>query len=122
MDRDGGARQAAVTGVSLAPVARVGKASDRREIECDLIVVSGGDAPATALLSQAGATTVYDDATGHFRLGELPPGVWAAGQVAGEGQWGIAAESGERAGLDVARALGLRRTARRRGAPSCASG
>ena len=98
----------AVTGVALAPVARVGKTSDRREIECDLLLVSGGDAPATALLSQAGATTVYDEATGQFRLGELPAGLWAAGQVAGEGQWGIAAESGERAGLDVARALGLR--------------
>ncbi len=96
-----------VTGVALAPVASLGKTSDRREIECDLLVVSGGDAPATALLSHAGATTVYDEATGQFRLGKRPPGVWAAGQVAGEGQWGIAAESGERAGLDVARALGL---------------
>jgi sarcosine oxidase, subunit alpha len=96
-----------VTGVALAPVASLGRTGDRREVECDLLVVSGGDAPSTALLTHAGATTVYDETTGHFKLGDLPAGLWAAGQVAGEGAWGIAAESGERVGLEVARALGL---------------
>ncbi len=96
-----------VTGVALVPVASVGKTADRREVECDLLIVSGGDAPATALLTHAGASTVYDEANGQFRLGDLPAGLWAAGQVAGEGAWGIAVESGERVGLEVARALGL---------------
>ena len=44
---------------------------------------------------------------GHFRLDRLPAGVWAAGQLAGEGHWNIARESGELAGLEAARALGL---------------
>ena len=97
----------AVTGASLAPLARLADSAARREVDCDLLVVSGGDAPASALVSQAGGKTVYDEARGHFRLAELPPGIWAAGQLAGEGLWGIAAESGELVGLGAARALGL---------------
>jgi sarcosine oxidase subunit alpha len=86
------------------------------------VLVCGGEAPATALLSQAGGRTEYDPERGHFRLAELPPGVWAAGDLAGEGQVGegqagagragagrelSAATSGERAGLAAAHALGL---------------
>ncbi len=108
----------AVEGVTLAPVAdaeRVGAGphgsgaagSARRQIECDLLLVSGGEAPATALIAQAGGRTEYDRARGHFALAELPPGVWAAGQVAGEGDEHSAQSSGERAGLAAAHALGL---------------
>jgi sarcosine oxidase, subunit alpha len=100
----------AVRGAVLAPLAGLspGVAPNRqRELECDLLVVSGGDAPATALITQAGGQTIYDAARGHFRLGELPAGISAAGQVAGEGGWGIARESGELAGIEAARALGL---------------
>ena len=108
----------AVEGVTLAPVAdaeRVGAGphgsgaagSARRQIECDLLLVSGGEAPATALIAQAGGRTEYDRARGHFALAELPPGVWAAGQVAGEGDEHSAQASGERAGLAAAHALGL---------------
>ena len=107
MDGDFSARQEERERRDARAVASITKSNDRRDIACDLLIVSGGDAPATALLTHAGATTVYDDATGQFRLGELPPGVWACGQVAGQGQWGIAAESGERVGLEVARTLGL---------------
>ncbi len=67
--------------------------------ECDLIVVSGGFMPVTSLLSQAGAQTRYDPARGCFVLGELPPGVFAAGEVAGYDGPEAAARSGERAGL-----------------------
>jgi sarcosine oxidase subunit alpha len=99
-----------VRAVSLAPlgdVAPEGLPRELRELECDLLIVSGGDAPATALPTQAGATTVYDEARGHFRLDRLPAGIWAAGQLAGEGHWNIATESGELAGLEATRALGL---------------
>jgi sarcosine oxidase, subunit alpha len=102
--------RSAVRGAVLAPLAGLGAGAppnQRRELECDLLVISGGDAPATALIMQAGSKTVYDEARGHFRLGELPPGVSAAGQLAGEGGWGIARESGELAGIEAARALGL---------------
>ncbi len=94
-----------VRSVALAPAGS--SSSERRELECDLVVVSGGEAPATSLLAQAGATTAYDPQRGHFRLHELPSGVWAAGEVAGEGAFRCAAPSGELAGLRVAQALGL---------------
>ena len=54
-----------------------------RPFDCDLLVVSGGSVPATSLLLQAGREARYDDARGHFALGELPDGVHAAGEVAG---------------------------------------
>jgi sarcosine oxidase, subunit alpha len=66
--------------------------------ECDLVVVSGGFAPATSLLSQAGARTAYDEARGFFALLETPQGVYAAGEVAGYTDAEAAALSGERAG------------------------
>jgi sarcosine oxidase subunit alpha len=53
------------------------------EIDCDLLVVSGGSAPATSLLRQAGAGSE----------------VFAAGEVAGHGELEAARRSGERAGL-----------------------
>jgi sarcosine oxidase, subunit alpha len=100
----------AVQGTALAPLQSLGAggaAAEHREFECDLLIVSGGDAPATALPAQAGAETAYDEALGQFRLAKLPAGVWAAGQLAGEGGWGLAEESGELAGLQSAHALGL---------------
>jgi len=100
----------AVERAVLAPVGGLGpgdSAAQRKEIGCDLLVVCGGEAPATALVAQAGATTVYDEAHGHFRLGELPAGVWAAGQLAGEGAYRVAEASGELAGLEAAEAVGL---------------
>ena len=99
-----------VRGAVLAPLAdpRTAAAPNgRREVECDLLIVSGGEAPATALVTQAGGRTEYDAERGHFRIAELPPGVWAAGQLAGEGDHQLAEASGERIGLEVAQALGL---------------
>ncbi len=81
--------------------------SERREFDCDLVIVSGGDAPATALVTQAGARTAYDERRGYFRITELPATVWAAGQLAGEGDHHLAHASGERAGLEAAHAIGL---------------
>jgi len=101
----------AVTGVTLAPAADGGGAgaagAGPRQLECDLLLVAGGEAPATALIAQAGGRTEYDPERGHFRLAELPPGVWAAGEVSGEGEDHAAQASGERAGLAAAHALGL---------------
>ena len=89
--------------------------SERREFDCDLVIVSGGDAPATALITQAGARTAYDEQRGYFRITEVPASVWAAGQLAGEGEHHLAQASGERAGLEVAHALGLGDHGRRPG-------
>jgi sarcosine oxidase subunit alpha len=97
-----------VTSAALAPLpgGSNGAAAQRRELECDLVVVSGGEAPATALIAQAGGRAAYDGSAGHFALTELPPGIWAAGQVAGEGAYQIAESSGELAGLGAAAACG----------------
>jgi sarcosine oxidase subunit alpha len=84
-----------------------GPGGESRRIECDLLLVCGGESPATALAGQAGARTEFDAALGHFRLAELPQGIWAAGDVAGEGLEPLAGSSGERAGLAAAHALGL---------------
>jgi sarcosine oxidase subunit alpha len=78
-----------------------------RTLACDLVVVSGGDMPATSLIQQAGARTSYDEAGGHFRLDELPEGLHAAGEVAGHTRSEAIALSGEAAGLEAALALGL---------------
>jgi sarcosine oxidase subunit alpha len=90
----------AVTGAVLEPLA--GRGSMRLELDCDLVVVSGGEAPATALVSQAGGRTGYDTHRGHFAITELPAGISAAGQVAGHGAPEQAVASGELAGLEAA--------------------
>ncbi len=78
-----------------------------RELSCDLVLVCGGEAPATALVAQAGGRTAYDPERGHFRLAELPAAVWAAGDLAGDDSEQQVALAGERAGLAAAHALGL---------------
>jgi sarcosine oxidase subunit alpha len=95
----------AVQDAVLAPVG--GRGERRREVACDLLIVSGGDAPATSLVSQAGGSTVYDETRGHFRVGRLPRGIRVAGQLAGQGLYRLAEASGEIAGLEAAEALGL---------------
>jgi len=71
-----------VEGAVLGPIGVEG-GSVERTFECDLAVVSGGFAPATSLLLQAGARTRYDAARGCFVLDQLPPNVTAVGDVAG---------------------------------------
>jgi sarcosine oxidase, subunit alpha len=71
-----------VEAVVLGPIGVEG-ASVEKAFDCDLVVVSGGFAPATSLLLQAGARTRYDAARGCFVLDEVPPGVTAVGDVAG---------------------------------------
>jgi sarcosine oxidase, subunit alpha len=91
-------------------VERVTLASERfgeMELACDLLVVSGGSAPATSLLSQAGARTAYDTERGVFALSELPDDVLAAGEVAGAGGLEEAELSGAAAGAEAAHALGI---------------
>jgi sarcosine oxidase subunit alpha len=78
-----------------------------RVVACDLLVVSGGAAPAISLLSQTGARTTYDADGGFFALAELPAGVHAAGEVAGKGELDAAELSGAVAGAEAAHALGL---------------
>jgi sarcosine oxidase subunit alpha len=84
--------------VSQAALAPVGSEDSVRNFDCDLVVVSGGFMPATSLLSQTGARTRYDGERGQFVIAELPPNVYAAGEVAGFDDPEVAERSGERAG------------------------
>jgi sarcosine oxidase, subunit alpha len=91
-----------VTSVALGPPGGAGQT-----VACDLLVVSGGSAPATSLLTQAGARTGYDPDRGVFALRDLPGDILAAGEVAGAGALEDAELSGALAGAEAAHALGL---------------
>ena len=72
--------------------------SDGTRFDCDLLVVSGGSAPATSLPTQAGARTAYNAARAHFALTQLPDHILAAGELAGHED---AEASGREAGLQA---------------------
>ncbi len=93
----------AVAEAVIAPV----RGGDEHAFGCDLLLVSGGAIPATSLLLQAGARSAYDPARAHFGLAAAPDGIFAAGEVAGVEDDQSVQESGERAGLRAAHALGL---------------
>jgi sarcosine oxidase subunit alpha len=67
-----------VSGVVLAPVSGGGE----RRCACDLVIVSGGQAPAASLPLQAGARAVHAGAGG-LDQSSLPDGVYLAGELAG---------------------------------------
>ena len=92
-----------VTGAVVAELDRDGRrcADTERDLDCDLIAVSGGTVPATSLLLQAGGQGALG--RGRRRLPArraMPAGIHAAGAVAGH------ASRGQR------RALGRRRRSR----------
>jgi sarcosine oxidase subunit alpha len=93
-----------VEGAVLGPP---GASEGERTAACDLLVVSGGTAPATSLVAQAGATTAYDESHGHFTLSHVPEDVLVAGELNGDGELEVAELSGALAGADAAHALGF---------------
>jgi sarcosine oxidase, subunit alpha len=92
-----------LTAVSLAAAGAAGE----QRIECDLLAVSGGAAPAMSLLLQAGGRAGYHAGTAQFAVEDLPPGLHAAGRVFGHGTAEAAELSGRLAGSQAAFALGL---------------
>ncbi len=96
----------ALTGVAVAQVDASGAARGSvRELDCDLLCVSGGTVPATSLLLQGGAKARYDEATARFMADAFPDGVFAAGAVAGHEDADAAELSGAIAGAEAAQAL-----------------
>jgi sarcosine oxidase subunit alpha len=77
-----------------------------RRLDCDLLVVSGGSAPAGSLLLQAGGRTAYDSAAAAFAVADVPEGLHAAGEVAGLRGAEAIELSGALAGADAAHAAG----------------
>jgi sarcosine oxidase subunit alpha len=97
----------ALTGVVLGQVdpSGVARPGTTREIDCDLLAVSGGTIPATSLLLQGGAKARYDEATARFMADAYPDGVFAAGAVAGHEDADAAELSGAIAGAAAAHTL-----------------
>ena len=105
-------------GVERAVLAPVGATDGERSFDCDLVVVSGGAAPATSLLLQAGGSAKYDEQLGSFVVTGVPDMLGTAGEVSGvHGDEAIAA-SGALAGYEAAHALGLGDSASRAAAES----
>jgi sarcosine oxidase, subunit alpha len=78
-----------------------------RSVACDLLVISGGVAPAGSLLLQAGGRTEYDHATAAFAVADVPEGMHAAGEVAGARGEEAIELSGALAGSDAANGAGF---------------
>ena len=93
-----------VSGVVIGPP---GSNATERTFGVDLLVVSGGSAPATSLTAQAGAKTSYDEERGYFTLAHVPEGVHAAGQLSGHSELEAAELSGSVAGAEAVHELGL---------------
>jgi sarcosine oxidase, subunit alpha len=92
--------------VSSAVIGKPGS-EDGKPLACDLLVVSGGSAPATSLVAQAGGKTAYDESRGHFALAEVPDGVLVAGELKAKGELESALRSGTIAGMEAAHELGF---------------
>jgi sarcosine oxidase subunit alpha len=86
-----------------------------RGIDCDLVAVSGGSVPSGSLLLQAGAKARWDQDAGAYVPGETPPGVFAAGAVAGHASTADAEASGLVAGAEAAISAGFGEDADRAG-------
>jgi sarcosine oxidase subunit alpha len=93
--------------VGSVVIGRPGSNETGRTFACDLLVVSGGSAPATSLVAQAGAKTSYDESRGHFALTHVPDDVLVAGELTGHSELEAAERSGAIAGAEAAHALGF---------------
>jgi sarcosine oxidase subunit alpha len=78
----------------------------KRLLECDLLGLATGWEPATALLAQAGARLDFRTDLGAFFPSELPPWLFAAGEVRGAKDLAAIQRDGRLAGLTVALSLG----------------
>jgi sarcosine oxidase subunit alpha len=75
------------------------------QFECDLIVQAAGYQPMAQLLAQAGAKMKFDAAIDAFAPAELPPDVFAAGEVAGWSDLESILRSGKLSGAEAAASL-----------------
>jgi sarcosine oxidase subunit alpha len=82
--------------------------ADGRTVRCDVLAVATARMPASELAREVGAALELDPDTGTFRVrpgadGAVAPGVFAAGELAGECTAADAARAGRRAGEAAAR-------------------
>ena len=79
--------------------------TEERQFDADIIAMSGGFQPAASLLHQLGAGAEYDAALDVTRPVELPPSLFAAGDVTGIRDTRFAMLQGRVAGLEAAASL-----------------
>jgi sarcosine oxidase subunit alpha len=97
-----------VRAVTVAPIVGEGVLGAGSEtIACDLVCISVGYVPQTALLSHADARLIPDPLTAMPRLETLPPHLFAAGSVAGRWELDATLADGRRAGLMAAADAGF---------------
>jgi sarcosine oxidase subunit alpha len=72
-----------VKSVAVTPARGEGRRDEKEWIDCDLVLMSVGYAPALNLASHAGARIQYDAAIAMHRARDLPPGLSLTGAVAG---------------------------------------
>jgi sarcosine oxidase, subunit alpha len=95
------------TAIEAVTLGDPGSGKERR-IDCDLLAVSAGTAPALSLLLQGGARAEFNPSRAAFGLAELPEGIYAAGDTDGYGDADSAELSGRLAGAEAADSLGRR--------------
>ncbi|MFQ5953780.1 MAG: 2Fe-2S iron-sulfur cluster-binding protein [Kiloniellales bacterium] len=88
-------------------VARIDAGGGER-IDCDLLCMSAGHAPATQLALQAGARLAWEDGAAGWSTTGLPAHLHLAGALDGAVELDAALAAGTRAGWRAARALGLK--------------
>ena len=101
----GGGRS--VRGAILSGVDARGTCSGSENVDCDLICMSVGYAPAAQLPCHDGAQLVLDEDTATFVVQDLPKHGHAAGSVNGTHVLASVISEGARAGWRAAQALGL---------------
>ena len=95
-----------VEGVTVVRLEGGVPTAEERRFGCDMVCMSGGYQPATSLLSQAGASLGYDEWLDQIVPLELPPSVYAAGEVAGTRDLAASIVHGKQAGIEAAASLG----------------
>ena len=93
--------------VKAAFVAPPGRPGERRRVDCDLVLCSGGWSPRVHLHSQSGARPVYDEALACFVPGDSVQAERSAGACNGAFGLRSALEQGWRAGSKACAALGF---------------
>ena len=92
-----------VSGAKVGPVKALG--ADGHEsigLECDLVLMSVGWAPANELAYQAGAKIVYNETRGEMLARDIPAGIYLAGRAAGTHNVETQLAEGRLAGLNAA--------------------
>ncbi|MEX2524112.1 MAG: 2Fe-2S iron-sulfur cluster-binding protein [Gammaproteobacteria bacterium] len=97
-----------IKGVRVAPITGQGTYSDKSfEIECDLLCMSVGYAPAYQLALQSGSRLGHDDDNAMFQITSLPDGVYLAGSIDGAFDLDAVLQTGSSAAWKALGRLGL---------------